>query len=64
MNQKCKDPCVGVCGSNAECRVISHTPNCLCPLNYIGDPFNQCIIKPSKLTIAFLLLGINSRNFS
>ncbi|RZC36333.1 hypothetical protein BDFB_000151 [Asbolus verrucosus] len=28
INNKCKDPCPGTCGSNAECRVISHTPNC------------------------------------
>lgn len=51
INQKCKDPCPGVCASNAECRVISHTPNCLCPMGYIGDPFSQCIIKPRKLNL-------------
>jgi hypothetical protein len=51
INQKCTDPCPGTCGSNAECRVISHTPNCVCLLNYVGDPFSQCIPKPRKIII-------------
>lgn len=42
INQKCKDPCPGTCGLNAECRVISHTPNCICIIGYEGDPFTQC----------------------
>lgn len=47
INQKCKDPCPGICGLNAECRVISHTPNCVCLLGYSGNPFVQCaIFKP------------------
>lgn len=45
INKKCKDPCPGVCGLNAQCRVISHTPNCFCSLGYVGDPFSQCIIR-------------------
>jgi hypothetical protein len=43
LNQKCKDPCPGVCGNNAECRVISHTPMCYCSSGYTGDPFGQCL---------------------
>lgn len=54
INQKCKDPCPGVCGTNSECRVVSHTPNCVCIVGYVGDPFSGCILPPSKLT--FLLL--------
>ncbi|CAH1100710.1 unnamed protein product [Psylliodes chrysocephalus] len=42
INQKCKDPCPGTCGLNAECRVVSHTPNCVCLANYVGNPFIQC----------------------
>lgn len=42
INQKCRDPCPGLCGLNAECRVVSHTPNCLCLSGYVGDPFNSC----------------------
>lgn len=44
INQKCKDPCPGLCGANAECRVISHTPTCLCSVGYTGDPFTQCLV--------------------
>lgn len=42
MNQKCQDPCPGSCGANAECRVVSHSPNCVCFSGYSGDPFIQC----------------------
>lgn len=45
INRKCKDPCQGSCGTNAECRVISHTPICLCQIGYSGDPFIQCNIQ-------------------
>lgn len=41
-NNKCKDPCPGTCGLNAECRVVSHTPNCICVAGFTGDPFRQC----------------------
>jgi hypothetical protein len=42
LNQKCKDPCPGVCGSNAECRVVSHIPMCYCSAGFTGDPFSHC----------------------
>lgn len=42
MNQKCRDPCPGSCGANAECRVVSHTPMCVCLSGFVGDPFSQC----------------------
>lgn len=43
INQKCKDPCQGTCGINAECHVVSHTAMCICNINYpVGDPFTQC----------------------
>lgn len=45
VNQKCRDPCPGSCGLNAECRVVSHAPNCLCLSGYSGDPFVQCSIQ-------------------
>lgn len=50
VNQKCKDPCIGSCGENAQCRTVSHTPMCYCETGYTGDPFTQCFIKPSKLS--------------
>lgn len=43
IRQKCKDPCPGTCGLNAECRVVSHTPNCICLNGFTGDPFTQCV---------------------
>lgn len=48
---KCKDPCIGTCGENAECRVVSHTPVCICFMGYIGDPFTSCHIEPMKQII-------------
>ncbi|ALC38116.1 CG9572, partial [Drosophila busckii] len=42
VNQKCVDPCPGLCGLNANCRVFSHTAMCLCQDGYTGDPFSQC----------------------
>lgn len=46
MREKCRDPCPGSCGANAQCNVIIHTPTCTCPEGYTGDPFNQCYPKP------------------
>lgn len=46
INNKCKDPCPGTCGQNAECRVISHTPNCICIPGYTGNPFTSCNVIP------------------
>lgn len=46
IRQKCKDPCPGSCGSNAECRVVSHTANCVCLSGYIGNPFSSCQLPP------------------
>lgn len=48
INQKCTDPCPGSCGVNADCRVVSHTPNCVCVAGYVGDPFIQCIVPDTR----------------
>jgi len=48
INQKCRDPCPGSCGRNAECRTVSHTPMCICIGDFTGDPFIQCNPRPSK----------------
>lgn len=42
IKQRCSDPCLGICGLNAECKVVSHIPNCMCLLSFEGDPFVQC----------------------
>lgn len=54
INKKCNDPCPGACGTNAECRVISHTPNCFCISGYTGDPFTQCHVSRRKKLVALL----------
>lgn len=55
INQKCKDPCPGTCGANAECYVVSHTPNCMCSNYYTGNPFVECVPAPCKETSSALL---------
>jgi len=40
---KCIDPCNGVCGINANCRVRDGTTAvCSCPKDMTGDPFVHC----------------------
>lgn len=41
-NQKCVDPCPGVCGFGAKCIVVNHRPICSCPIGQTGDPFIRC----------------------
>jgi hypothetical protein len=52
----CKDPCLGACGINTECRTVSHVAMCYCYSQYTGDPFTQCTIQPRKLFIVIFLL--------
>ena len=49
INQKCQDPCPGSCGASAECHVVVHIPNCVCPSGFTGDPFTLCIVAQCKL---------------
>lgn len=42
INRKCQNPCERACGTNAECRVVSHSPICICPEGYRGDASVQC----------------------
>ena len=55
-NQKCQDPCPGLCGINANCRVNNHVPICICIAGFVGDPFSQCYKPSSKLESFFVLL--------
>jgi hypothetical protein len=48
VDHKCRDPCPGLCGVNAECRVVSHTPTCVCVAGFFGDPFVQCLALQCK----------------
>lgn len=60
MNQKCKDPCPSVCGSNALCQVRNHSPICVCNDGYTGNPFTVCYIVTSKTTLTRLKLPFTS----
>lgn len=48
INMKCRDPCPGLCGINAECRVHNHQGSCSCRYQYTGDPYSQCSPIPRK----------------
>lgn len=52
INHRCKDPCIGSCGFNAECHVIKHIPVCTCLQGHTGDPFTQCNLIPEETTLA------------
>ena len=52
-NQRCVDPCPGLCGINASCRVRNHIPICVCNTGYQGDPFSQCRRITSKTISKF-----------
>lgn len=49
INQKCKDPCINVCGINAQCKTISHTPMCFCENGYTGNAFASCSILQTHI---------------
>lgn len=52
VNQKCVDPCEGICGIDAQCRTVYHSPICSCNPGQTGDPFVRCIDVVCKLTFA------------
>lgn len=61
INQKCKDPCPGVCGQNARCQVVNHNPICSCSIGYHGDPFVRCLKEePRKDLSTGLLVDMES----
>lgn len=44
IRNKCQDPCIGVCGTEAICTVSNHIPVCSCPIGTTGDAFKHCVI--------------------
>lgn len=54
VNNKCVDPCPGVCGYRAVCQVINHSPVCSCPQPLLGDPFTECKDQPRESQIRHL----------
>lgn len=66
INKKCRDPCIDVCGTNAQCHVVNHSPNCICLPGYIGDPFTACnlpgmqkFLSPCTFQEYILILAID-----
>lgn len=52
--EKCRDPCPGSCGTNAQCTVQNHVPICICAEGFTGDPFTACYLKPlPRMTYIF-----------
>lgn len=48
LGMKCRDPCPGSCGLNAQCRVINHIPACFCNAGFTGNANTLCKkIEPS-----------------
>jgi len=64
ISLKCQDPCPGSCGINAECRVVSHTPNCICVSGFSGDPFRQCVVPQRKHRYSILHVSVNCNLFN
>lgn len=59
VNMKCIDPCVGVCGANAECFVANHSPYCTCFNGYTGNPSIGCYEIPRRTCLfAFIVVVI------
>lgn len=72
-NQKCIDPCIGVCGVGAKCQVINHNPICSCIPSYTGNPFVRCYpkrkyiksnVKDLLISIYLKLINFNSCRYS
>ena len=57
VNNKCTDPCPGVCGIHASCRVTNHLPQCTCDPGYTGNPFVSCRRQTTrKFLINFIFI--------
>lgn len=46
IQQRCRDPCAGLCGIGARCSVVNHHAVCSCAEGFTGDPFSNCIPAP------------------
>lgn len=60
LGMKCRNPCPGSCGLNAECEVINHIPQCFCPPEYTGNPVQLC--KKSMKFPAYIFNNLNLTN--
>lgn len=60
IQNKCKDPCPGVCAQNAICQVVNHLPSCYCPPGKTGNAYVNCVEKVEGMFYNFepLFLGL------
>lgn len=49
MGYRCRDPCPGSCGINANCRCEKHHPVCTCNPGLTGNPLVKCYTIPPLL---------------
>lgn len=42
QQNRCQDPCPGICALNAQCTTLNHVPLCECLQGYNGDPYRMC----------------------
>lgn len=45
IQNKCKDPCPGICAPNGICQVVNHLPSCYCPPGLTGNAYTYCVEK-------------------
>lgn len=63
INNKCKDPCPGVCGVNAICKTLNHNPTCTCFEGYTGNALSSCHeIPPRSKTYLSKLSQVQNLN--
>lgn len=58
LAQKCRDPCPGTCGQNAECSVVNHIPMCSCLQGFEGNAFVVCNRIESEFFQFNFMLGL------
>lgn len=63
INEKCKDPCPGSCGSYTTCTVNNHQPICTCYEQYTGDPFSSCSPISKETIRKIIRKPCTERNF-
>lgn len=51
VNNRCRDPCPGLCGPNAQCSVANHVPACYCLPGFTGNPVSSCQSIPRKTLV-------------
>ena len=54
LNSQCSDPCQisAVCGTNTNCRVINHRPECSCLDGLVGNAKVACRYAPSICSVS------------